>query len=103
VTSSDIEFTLKKIKKKSSAGVDLISDKPLEPCLLSVERNFERSLLLQHLLLLFQMSISSGIVPQQLGQIKPISKKGKKDLDDCRSYPPIAVSSTSFKIFECFS
>jgi len=73
LTPYDIKIIVKGFRKKSSIIVDLISAK-----------HFEHSsdLLLQHLSLLFQMSSSSGIMPQQfcIGQITSIPKKGKKKI-----------------------
>ena len=83
----------KKVQKKTSAGVDLVSAKHFENA---------SDLPVQHLSLLFGRSISSGVVPQQfcIGQITPIPKKGKSDLEDCQTYHPITVSCTLFKIYE---
>ena len=97
ITPFDVKCALRKTKKKkTSSGVDLIS-----------ANHFENAtdLLVQHLSLLFRMSLSSGVVPQLfcIGQMTPISNKGKRDLEDCQSYHPITVSYTLFKIFESIS
>ena len=93
ITPFDVKCALRKIKKKTSAGIDLVSAKQFQN---------DSDLLVQHLSLLFQMSISSGVLPQQfcIIQITPIPKKEKKNLQDSQSYHPITVLCTSFRIFE---
>ena len=92
ITPSDVRCALRTIKIKTSTGVDLIFAKQFENA---------SDLIVQHLLLLFQMSISSGMVPQQfcISQTTPIPKKGKKNLENYQSYCPITVLCTLLKIF----
>ena len=94
ITPSDVKCALRKIKKRTSTGVDLVSAKHFENA---------SDLLVEHISLLFQMSIYSSVGPQQfcIGQITLIPKKGKRDIEDCQSHQRITISFTLFKIFEC--
>ena len=92
IKPSDISFYCQKLKKRNSA-VDGIAARHFD---------YASALLLNHLSLLFQMSIENRVVPYQftVGQITPIPKKGKKDFASCDSFRPITVSCTIFKLFE---
>ena len=90
---STVHSLIRKLKKKSSSGVDFISARHLKLAGSSFEL---------HLALLLWMILVCGVVPLQfcIVQITRILKKCKKDASLCSSYRPITISCTTFKLFE---
>jgi hypothetical protein len=73
---SAVHSLILKLKKKSSSGVDSISERHMQ---------LAGPLIEQHVALLFQMILIQGVVPMQfcVEQIAAILKKGKKKTLPC--------------------
>jgi hypothetical protein len=91
ISNGDIDFALKKLKPKRSAGPDHI------PAYILKETGSE---LTNVLCFIFNLSIDSGSFPQvwKTSKVTPIFKKG--DRTDVKNYRPVAVLSAPAKLLE---
>ena len=90
-SSEEVASIIQSLKVKSASGPDGISTQMLKVCSLSIS---------QYLSLLFNQSLSSGIVPTdwKLSNVIPVYKAGDPKLAD--NYRPISLLSVPSKLLE---
>ena len=91
ITVSEILNIVNDMKNETSAGIDSVNIKVVK-CVISLISN--------PLCIVFNQSLSSGIVPDDMkvARITPIHKKGK--IDDVNNYRPVSVLNIFSKILE---
>ena len=84
VSETDILGVLKKLKPKTSAGVDCVSNKLLKRI---------APLIIGPLHYLINMSLETGFVPQQIkiSKIIPLYNTGSGDKNNFSNYRPISI------------
>ena len=91
ISSAEVKDEISKAKDGKSAGLDKISQKLLKSA---------GDTIIDSLTFIFNLSLNTGIFPDDLkyAKVTPIYKS--EDRKDCSDYRPISVISTVAKIFE---
>ena len=91
VTEKEVTETCKSLKSRSAAGYDNISVDPVKEC---------AQLISNRLTHIINLSIVSGVVPDELkvARVIPLFKSGDRTL--FTNYRPVSVHQTFSKIFE---
>jgi hypothetical protein len=91
VTAEEVLQVTSKLKTKITAGFDEIRDLIVKQCIQTIKKP---------LTFIFNLSLSSGIFPNQMkiAKVRTIFKKGQKQ--NIASYGPISILSVFSKIFE---
>ena len=93
VTETSILNVIKKLKPKTSSGVDCVSNKLLKQI---------APIIISPLHYLINLSLETGFVPQQMkvSKIIPLYKTGSGDKSNFSNYRPISILSSFAKLIE---
>ena len=93
ISEASILGVIKKLKPKTSAGVDCVSNKLLKQI---------AHLIINPLHYLINLSLQTGFVPQQIkiSKIIPLYKTGSGDKNNFSNYRPISIISSFAKLIE---
>ena len=93
ITETSILNVIKKLKPKTSSGVDCVSNKLLKRI---------APIIISPLHYLINLSLETGFVPQQMkvSKIIPLYKTGSGDKSNFSNYRPISILSSFAKLIE---
>ena len=93
ISAAEVETAAQKLKKHSAPGTDGINTGLL---IISLH------LIMNHLLLLFNSCLKTGIFPQnwKVARVRILRKGNKSDYTDVNSYRPISILNILSKLFE---